>query len=81
MPPADLDLDRLSHAELKDLVLKLLGEVVELPPLWEAAPFTTKLEKLPKARVNGSAYTGYARAIIGFFRSSARFLGVSWVFP
>jgi hypothetical protein len=30
MPPADLDLDRLSHAELKDLVLKLLGEVVEL---------------------------------------------------
>ena len=28
MPPADLD--RLSHAELKDLVLKLLGEVVEL---------------------------------------------------
>jgi hypothetical protein len=26
--------------------------------LSEAAPFTTKLEKLPKARVNGSAYTG-----------------------
>jgi N-acetylmuramoyl-L-alanine amidase len=24
----------------------------------EAAPFTTKLEKLPKARVNGSAYKG-----------------------
>jgi len=30
MPPADLDLDRLSHAELKNLVLKLLGEGAEL---------------------------------------------------
>jgi hypothetical protein len=30
MPPADLDLDRLSHPELKDLVLNLLGEVAEL---------------------------------------------------
>ena len=28
MPPADLD--RLSHAELKDLVLKLLREMAEL---------------------------------------------------
>jgi hypothetical protein len=30
MPPADLDLDRLSHAELKNLVLKLLREGAEL---------------------------------------------------
>src|SRR6516164_5785087 len=30
MAPTDLDLDRLSHVELKDLVLKLLGEVAEL---------------------------------------------------
>jgi hypothetical protein len=30
----------------------------EKTPISEAAPFTTKLEKLPKARVNGSAYAG-----------------------
>src|SRR3974377_1473316 len=30
MAPADLDLDRLSHAELKGLVVKVLGEGAEL---------------------------------------------------
>jgi bifunctional non-homologous end joining protein LigD len=33
----------------------IAADMAHLAPVSEAAPFTTKLEKLPKTRVNGSA--------------------------
>src|SRR5215470_13966696 len=76
-PPVDLD--RLSHAELKSLVIKLLGQVTELQPANAAlrdeiarlkgGPTKTKLtiheEKTVKvAAPPGSRFKGYTSFVV-----------------